>query len=201
MWDHYHIVRGPGSPDLGINSFSNALVTSAAVSVLAGKVLSTQKTCPLAPRDTCNCSMLSVWQWNQSASLLQDISLSSEWALFGGSWGRSGVNGCSLHRWGMSQLLDWLYFSCQELPWPKLTTYIGLPSCSEFLDELSWWLDKLQFGERSIAHVHQPAIHGFLNLYWSPVFGLCPVLPLCRLGNNWMHQAFRYEGYLPSYWL
>ena len=41
--------------------------------------------------------------------------------------------GCSLCRWYMSLLLDWLYFSCHRLFWAQLTNYTELPSCSEFL--------------------------------------------------------------------
>ena len=40
--------------------------------------------------------------------------------------------GCSLCRWYMSPLLDWLYFSCHELSWAQLTNYTELPSSSEF---------------------------------------------------------------------
>ena len=68
----------------------------------------------------------------------------------GGSW----CWGCLLCRWGMSQLPDWLYFSCKELPRPQLISYSEHPSNSKLLDEPPWWLDKLQFGERSIAYIH-----------------------------------------------
>ena len=76
-------------------------------------LLSTQKKSLLAPRDTWNCWVLSPWQWNQLASLPQDMFLWSEQAWSGDLW-EVWCWGCSLCRWGRSQLSDWLYFSCQK---------------------------------------------------------------------------------------
>ena len=78
---HYHIIpfitwdtnpellsfcRAPRSPILGIISFSNALVVSAFLSILEGNAY------------IWNCLVLSAWQWDQSANLLEDVSLWSK---------------------------------------------------------------------------------------------------------------------------
>ena len=148
MLGHYHFIGSLGAQTWGL-SLSNTLSTGAAVSVLVGRALPTLKMYPLIPRDSWSCLMLLAWQWNQSANL-QDMS----W--MGLIWGplRSlALRLFTVHMGRVSAI--WLIiFSCQRLPWPQPTNNTELPFCSEFPDEPAWWLDKLQFGERSIARAH-----------------------------------------------
>lgn len=139
------LCKHPGSLNLGIISFSNALATSATASVL-----STQKMCPLAPRNTWNCLVFLTWQWSPTANHLQVMSFCSEWALYGGllRWGL--VFGLFIVQVGHALAMQLIIVSCQELPWPQLTNYIGLPSHNVFLDEPP-------FGDRSMpVFISQP---------------------------------------------
>lgn len=68
-----------------------------------------------------------------------------------------------------------------HIPW-ELSSLIGPP----------WWLDKLQFGGRSMAHVHYLDTHGFLD--WSPILCFYLIIPLNRLESNWMDLAFKVWG-------
>ena len=129
---HYHIIpfitwdtnpellsfcRAPRSPILGIISFSNALVVSAFLSILEGNAY------------IWNCLVLSAWQWNQSANVLQGMSLWFEQVFSGGLWGLWCWS-YLLCQWGKCQLPNWLCFSWLGSPWSQLANnwYIGLPS-------------------------------------------------------------------------
>ena len=71
---HYRVVRILGTQTWGLFLFSSGRECFCL----------TQKMCLLAPRDTWSSQLPSAWQWNQCASLLQDMSLWSEWSLSGG---------------------------------------------------------------------------------------------------------------------
>ena len=100
------LYRGPGSPNLGIISLSNTLATVAAVSVLVRNVLPTLKMYLLIPRDTWSCLMLLVCDSEINQLIFR---ICPGWGLSGGLSG-AWRWGCSLCRWGRSQLSNWLYF-------------------------------------------------------------------------------------------
>lgn len=140
------LCRDPGNPNLKIIIFSNTLATSDAVSVLAENASVHLENVCTRTKGYLNFPSSPDRQGNQSSNFGQDIALWFQWALSGGLWG-GWFWGCSLYRWCRSQLSHWLNFSCQKLPWPQVTNYIGIPTWTEFLDEPPRWLDKLQLGK------------------------------------------------------
>ena len=97
-----------------------------AISVVAGKASIHSENVSTSTEGYLTLPGLSTWQWNW-ASILPGhvvlVALWSEWTLSGG-FCRIWCWGCSWCRWGWSQLPNWLYFSCQELPGPQLTSYV-----------------------------------------------------------------------------